>query len=173
MDVAKNILTNRWRLTFEVDRMPAVDTLSGKDLRITAKQWREKRSLNSNSYAHLLLGKIAEETGISLTAAKNRLMAEYGQYETNDDGTPQTVILRDDIPWESLEWMHLKPTTKTKYLDDKRLYRVYLVIKGSHTYDTKEMSRLISGIVEEAKQLGIETMTPAELQAMNLAWRPQ
>ncbi len=36
-------------------------------------------------------------------------------------------------------------------------YRIY---RGSHTYDTKEMSIFISGIVEECKEQGIDTDTP-------------
>lgn len=173
VDVSKNILTNKWRVTFEIDDLPKVDNLSGKDLRVTAVQWREKRSLNSNSYAHLLFGKIADVLGSSLTEVKNHLMAEYGQLDVNEDGKVSTVIIRDDIKWDTIEWLHLKPTTRTKTLDDGKLYRVYLVIRGSHTYDTKEMSRLIDGTVQEAKELGIEVLTPAQLQAMNLAWRPR
>jgi len=38
-----------------------------------------------------------------------------------------------------------------------------MVYVGSSQYDTKEMSTFISGIVEEAKDLGIETLTPDEI----------
>ena len=38
-------------------------------------------------------------------------------------------------------------------------------MRGSHTYDSKEMSRLIDGTVSEAKELGIETMPLDELKA--------
>ena len=173
VDASKNIFSQKWRLTFELEgQLPEVDNISGKDLRITAVQWREKRSLNANAYAHALLTQIAREMGISMTEAKNRIMAEWGQVDTTEDGKQQTVIIRDDIPWERLKWIHLRPTTKTKILDDHRLYRVYLVIAGSHTYDTKTMSRFIDGIVEEAQELGIETLTPAELERMKATWQP-
>ena len=39
----------------------------------------------------------------------------------------------------------------------------YMVYIGSSKYNTKEMSVFISGIVEEAKDLGIETLTPDEI----------
>lgn len=42
----------------------------------------------------------------------------------------------------------------------------YIVIRGSHTYDSKEMSRLINGLVQECRQQDIETMTPAEIEEM-------
>lgn len=46
------------------------------------------------------------------------------------------------------------------------MYRTYLMLRGSHTYDTKEMSVLINGLVEECKEQGIETLTPDELRRM-------
>ena len=173
VDASRNIFSQKWRLTFELEYLPEVDNLSGKDLRLTVVQWKDKRSLNANAYFHVLVGKIAEALGESMTEVKNRLLSDWGQIEINEDGSVQTVILRDDIPWEKLEWMHLHPTTKTRLLDDKRLYRVYMVIRGSHTYDTKAMSRLIDGTVQEAKHLGIETLTRAQLVAMKQAWRPK
>ena len=172
VDASRNIFSGKWRITFELDELPAVDSISGKDLRITAKQWREKRSLNSNAYAHLLMGKIAEALGSSMTEVKNHLLKEWGQLDLGEDGRVQTVIIRDDIPWEKLEWIHLRPTNSTRVLDDDRLYRVYYVIRGSHTYDSREMSYFISGVVQEAKELGIETLTPNELSRMNALWRP-
>ena len=49
--------------------------------------------------------------------------------------------------------------------------KIFWHIKGSHQMDSKEMSRLIDCTVEEAKALGIETMTPAELERMIKAWK--
>ena len=46
-------------------------------------------------------------------------------------------------------------------------YKVYL---GSSEMDTKQMSILIDGIVQEAKQLDIETLTPAELSKLKEEW---
>ena len=42
----------------------------------------------------------------------------------------------------------------------------YKIYGGSHTYDTREMSILIDGTVQEAKDLGIETMTPDQIEEM-------
>jgi hypothetical protein len=46
-------------------------------------------------------------------------------------------------------------------------YRVY---KGSSEFDAREMSIFIDGIVQEAKNLGIETMTPNQILEMESAW---
>ena len=42
---------------------------------------------------------------------------------------------------------------------------------GSSSYDTAEMSRLVEAVVEEAKGLGVETMTPVELDRLKAAWK--
>lgn len=40
------------------------------------------------------------------------------------------------------------------------------MLAGSSTYDTKEMSELINGLVAECKEQGIETLPPEELARM-------
>ena len=47
----------------------------------------------------------------------------------------------------------------------------YLMIKGSSDYDSKEMAHFIDCVVQEAKELGIETLTPTELERMKAEWR--
>ena len=42
--------------------------------------------------------------------------------------------------------------------------------KGSSLYDTLEMSRLIDGVVSDAQELGIDTMTPEEIREMKERW---
>ena len=50
-------------------------------------------------------------------------------------------------------------------------YTHYKVYKGSSEFDTKEMSIFIDGIVEECKNVGIETMTPNEIAKMEALWK--
>ena len=45
-------------------------------------------------------------------------------------------------------------------------FNCYLVFKETHTLDSAEMARLIDGTVQEAQSLGIETLTPAELEIL-------
>lgn len=172
LDVSMDYETRRLRLLFEVDRdvAPEIDKMRDSDLRLKAVKWREKRSLDSNAYFHLLVNKIADTDNMSATEVKNLLIMDFGQLELDEDGKPTEIIMRDDINWTQLETLHLRPTSATKVLDNGKLYRVYLVMRGSHTYDTKEMSRLIDGTVEAAKELGIETATPDEIAKMNAIW---
>ena len=58
----------------------------------------------------------------------------------------------------------------TSVLNGKEFTHVK-VYKGSSEFDKREMSILIDGIVDEAKTLGIETLTSAELERMKLDWK--
>ena len=40
------------------------------------------------------------------------------------------------------------------------------MLRGSSTYDTSEMSKLIDGLVSECQELGIETIPPKEIERM-------
>ena len=51
-----------------------------------------------------------------------------------------------------------------------KLFKHYRVYKGSSEFDTKEMSIFVDGIVSEAKELGIDTMTPNELLKLKSLW---
>lgn len=64
------------------------------------------------------------------------------------------------------EMFHARPTTEIKAGKDGETYRTYILLAGSSTYDTKEMSELINGLVSECKEQGIETLPPEELARM-------
>jgi hypothetical protein len=51
-----------------------------------------------------------------------------------------------------------------------KLFKHYKVFKGSSEFDTQEMSIFIDGIVNEAKNLGIQTDTPDQIAKMKALW---
>ena len=162
--------TNRFRITFEVNESDIVkneyDKLKCCDkLKIKAVRYTQRRSLDANAYFHVLVGKIADVLTISKAKAKNVLICKYGQPQLLPDGN--IMVYKTNAPeefmWEQ-EAIHCIPV---KYDGNATFYKVY---RGSHTYDTKEMSILIDGTVADAKELGIETATPAELQEMKERW---
>lgn len=141
-----------------------IDKLQGKTLDIKLTTHREKRSLDANAYFHVLVDKIRGVTGYSFSRVKNELITSYGQIEYL---MGQQVVIKTNIPPDKMveqETLHCKPV-KVEIQDGKEItfYRVY---RGSHTYNTEEMSKLIDGTVQEAKDLGIETMTRTQIERM-------
>jgi len=160
-------LKNGTYITLEtgINIIQECEKYKGKKLSIEIKPYKEKRSRDANSYFHVLVGKISESVTISKAKAKNILICKYGQPQLLPDGN--IMVYKTNAPEEfmlELESMHC---IAIKYLDDATFYKIY---RGSHTYDTAEMSFLIDGTVADAKELKIDTISPEELRKMKERW---
>ena len=161
-------LEGKPRVTFEVDSFDEIRGMEEKELSIEITTRRNKRSLNANAYFHVLLGKIAEKLKISKQRAKNLLLSKYGQREILEDG-PLIISILSNVDMLEREDIHCVPVGYGEV--NGKDFTHWAVLKPSHEYDTKEMAELIDGTVESAKELGIETMTPAELERIKAAWQ--
>ena len=184
--VPSRTLEGRWLITLEVDETPTeYDALKDKDLRIEIKEYKKRRSLNANAYFYVLVNKIAEALNVSDTEVHDRLLADNISYvykngvidwavqDWKPDGNRLVRIDRDYWLDSHMEVTLAKPDGSFYMTNGKpRTSKIFWHIKGSHQMDTKEMSRLIESTVTEAKGLGIETLTPAELERMVEKWRP-
>lgn len=154
-------------LTFEVDSSVSgqIENMKKDDLlRIRATKYKQKRSLDANAYAWVLMTKIANHPDIASSKENvyEEMLQKYGAFYEDDTGYI-TVTVRKEVDMSKIEghW---------KYIKDNGKFASYLMIKGSSEYDTAEMSHFIDRIVEEAKELGIETETPDELARMKQEW---
>lgn len=131
-----------------------------KEYIVEIREKREKRSLDANAYCWVLIGKIADKLRISKEDCYVQMLKDYGQQFICKIPNKYVEHFRKNTkyfePHESLE-----PEEKAQY------FRVFV---GSSNYDTCEMSVLIDGIVQEAKALDIETMTPVELAKLKALW---
>lgn len=169
VDIVRDILTGVFRITFEVRAVPSgIDALREADLSLTLAKWREHRSISANAYYWVLVGKISEITKLSNAAVHNLLLRRYGVPETID-GELITTFIPDteeaDKDVLNKEIYHLKPTSYTKQ-GRNGTFRAYVLLKGSSDFDTKEMTRLIDGAIDEAKDLGIDTVSTEEVKRM-------
>ena len=157
----------KFRVTFEVD---SIDELNGLDgfLNITVKKLSKKRSLNANAYFHLLVGKIAEKNHTSKARTKNLLMARYGQEEMIE-GKRYVISVDSSIPICEREDIHCK-AIGYGFVNDKE-FTHYCVLRPTHEYNSAEMAHLIDGTVEEAKELGIATLSENEIKHMEQLWK--
>lgn len=158
------------RVTFEVDAFDELRGMEG-ELNIEIKKHSGHRSLNANAYFHKLVGLIADAMNppISKAKCKNMMMARYGQREIIDG---QFAKFSSEVGPESLlevEYVHLS-FIGIGEANNKTFYH-YAVLKPTHLFDSKEMSILIDGTVEEAKQLGIQTKSPDEIERMKALWK--
>lgn len=136
-------------------------------LDVEVKKHREKRSHSANAYFHVLVDKIAAETGESDDLVKERLVVAYGTVARDKDGC--TVGFKLPV---SVDVHDLYKYTRCFDVreEDGKWFNCYLVYKDTSKMDTKEFSHLIDGAIDEAKALGIETDTPEQLARYKEEW---
>lgn len=161
-------------LTFKgSDRIKAVawlasyaDTLKDdKQYTVTVKEKKERRSLDANALAWVLMDKLAEKLRMEKTDI-------YRQYIKEIGGVSEVVCVLEKAAdklceaWESkgIGWQTERMKSKLGRCVNVVLYY------GSSVYDKSQMSRLIDMIVQDCKENDIETYDKAELDRMLNAW---
>lgn len=137
---------------------------------VKIEKMRGSRSHNANAYYFRLARQISAKMNVTLTEYHNRNLAELGIAWTDASNHKHWMLQPDDDFWLSLIEYHVCPTDRTEDRNG-RTYRWFYLLKPSHEFDTKEMSRLIDSVVSDAKSLGIETLTPNELNHLKESWR--
>ena len=138
-----------------------LDRLQGKVLDITLVQHRERRSLDANAYFWELLGKLAE----TLDTDRDGL---YLAYVKQAGVAKDFTLLPKDVDTFCAAWHRLGKGWPTELVDydgdSKMIVRAYY---GSSSYNTKQMSRLIDNLVQDAQALGITTESPEKIEELN------
>lgn len=142
------------------------ELLEGALLSIKIEKYHAKRSLNANSYMWVLIGEIAKKTG--------EPRSEIYRHAIMEAGVMKTLVVKEELASEVTSYLtDVKPSGTGDFALTghtlKGWTEVYLYI-GSSKYNTKEMARLIDYVVEECKPLGIDTMTPDEIERLKAAW---
>lgn len=145
-----------------------------KEYTIEIKVVRQRRSLDANAYYFKLVRELEkvfskEDKSITTTEIHNELLAQLGIPWLDKDGQRHWILQKDNDWWMKQKETHFCPTDKTEDRNGTP-YRWFYLLLPSHLMDTKEMSRLIDLVVTEAKQQGIETLTPDEIERMKQLW---
>jgi hypothetical protein len=130
-------------------------------LSVAVKKLFRKRSRDSNSYLWVILQKMAEVLHTSKDELYIEMLSRYGVFT-------HIVVKPNVVERVKEEWRTVRELGEVKVGETKGIQlQCYF---GSSTYDSREMSRLIDGVVSEAKLLDIETLPPEELERMNAQW---
>lgn len=163
VDISKDWKTGRFRITFESmeDISKQLETATDKLLTIVTKIFRNKRSRDANSYSWVLMQKIAEDQHTDKESVYLEMLGRYGVFTH--------IIVRPGVVDRVIsEWRTVRNLGEVTVSGQAGIQlQCYF---GSSTYDTKEMSVFIEGIVSECHELGIETATPEELERMKREW---
>lgn len=132
------------------------------------KTKRKRRSRNANGYYRQLASKVAPKMGMTDTQYHNINLAKLGIPWVDSAGQRDWILRKDNSEWQYFEKQHYCPTNQTE-VRNGMTYRWFYRLQSSKEFDQNAMSRLIDLAVKDAVQLGVETLTPAELEQIQQA----
>lgn len=143
-----------------LDELSAAEKLS-----FEFKPYREKRSLDSNAYAWVLLDKLSEKLRIPKVTIYREIIKDVG-------GNSETVCvtngaverLREGWSKNGIGWITETFPSKIEGCTNVILYF------GSSTYDTAQMHRFLDLIIEICEENDIDTITPNEKAKLLAMW---
>ncbi len=163
--IQRDLMSGEVLVTFSTNEdIAPLQEYSG-ELLLKVGKFTKHRSLDANAYAWVLMTKIAAVLKTDKESVYEECLRRYGTMETDENGHAIEIQVDRSVDPKHLpgHWYRV---------DDLGEKVIYLMLKGSSQYDTKQMSVFIDGIISDAKELGVETLPPDELERMMSAWKP-
>ena len=171
-DISIDFQTKKPKITILLNsnEINQVEELKGLKLNVELKKWIKKRTLDCNAYMWVLIQKIAEKIStedavISKEQIYRDAIKEVGAYSIvpiKSEAVEEWTRI-----WQSngLGWVCETQPSKLDGFTNVMCYH------GSSVYNQKEMNRLVNVIVEECRNLGIETKPDEELKSLLEEWK--
>lgn len=157
------LLDNRVEVTFTTDRtaIREFDGLRDKELTVTVKEYKPKRSLSQNAYLWVLLNEIAKKVNRSKEQVYREFVKDFGVFEILPIRNEAVESFKFKWGKNGLGWI-TEDLGESKMKGFTKLVAYY----GSSTYNREEMRRLIDAVVTECQDLGIQTMSLADIDLL-------
>ena len=119
------------------------------------KQHREKRSLNANALLWKCLGDIADAIRMDKWDVYLKMLKRYGKYT-------YICVVPDAVESVKKQWRECEVLGDLD-INGRRATQM-LCYFGSSTYDSREFSVLLDGVISEMKEMGLPTPISRELE---------
>lgn len=171
-DISIDFQTKKPKITILLNsnEINQVEELKGLKLNVELKKWIKKRTLDCNAYMWVLIQKIAEKIStedavITKEQIYRDAIKEVGAYSIvpiKSEAVEEWTRI-----WKSngIGWICETQPSKLDGFTNVMCYH------GSSVYNQKEMNRLVNVIVEECRNLGIETKPDEELKSLLEEWK--
>lgn len=164
-NVAKDWQTEQFHITFTVNEPSAIHEIdsikSFEKLSISAKKHREKRSLDANGLLWLCLGRIADALRSDKWDVYLKMLKRYGKYT-------YICVKPNVVEAVKAQWRECEEIG-TVNINGQEAVQM-LCYFGSSTYNTKEFSVLLDGVISEMKEMGLEAPTSEEMRRSLEQW---
>lgn len=119
------------------------------------KEHKEKRTLTQNAYMWSLINEIANKMRLSKEDTYIKMLKDYSQVAK--------VTVRADIEVSRFfKYYEFERVTQINGVN----FNIYKVYEGSSKMNKNEFRVLLDGVIQEAEQLGICTLTPNEIERL-------
>ena len=162
------LASGEWVVSFTTRDDPGTlfDDLKNEAVRVDIKKASKHRSLSANNYAWVLIDKIAEKTGQTVTEVYQNAIREIG-------GVSDYYGMKEQAYESFCEiWTkgHLGRQVEIIPGSAKPGWINVRAWKGSSDFDSAQMARLIDSLIQDAENLGIPTVPDEEIERMVNKW---
>ena len=169
-DINLDLKTRKPKISLLLDTkdIDIVEQLKNENkLDIELKKHRKKRSLNANKYFWELLGKYSEEKEIDTIKEYKERVKRLGIFRISRVESKDVEAFKKS--WENWGTAWFCEIYDTEYLGNIE-FKILHLYYGSSSFNSKQMSRLINDLVEDCKEVGIETKPQAEINSLLELW---
>jgi hypothetical protein len=160
-----DVTTGKWLLTFETVELPDIfDKTRDKDLNLEIKQHRNHRSKDANALLWECIGRLAMALRADKWDIYLLMLKRYGQYT-------YIVVQPNAVEMVARQWRECEVIGDINIngRDGVQMLCYY----GSSTYDTKQFSILLDGVISEMKEIGLTAPTSEDMRRSIEEWEKQ
>ncbi len=167
-DIDEETQKTKIRILLDTDKVNIIEQLKNENkLSIELTKYKLKRSKNANNYLWKLLSDYAQAKGVDTIQEYKERVKRLGIFR-------RTLVEAKDVATYKKTWEHwglawFCEVYDTEYINNRE-FKVLHLYYGSSSYNTQQMSRLINDLVEDCKQVGIETKSPNDIQSLLNEW---
>lgn len=163
--ITLDVLKKKYVVGIEIDNVPNAEEfnrLASEDIvDVSIKKHREKRSLNANGLLWKCLGEIAVALETDKWEIYLQMLKRYGKYT-------YICVKPNVVDAVKMQWRECEEIGKVNINGTEAVQ--LLCYFGSSTYDSKEFSVLLDGVISEMREMGLTLPMPDHVEKALLEW---
>jgi len=167
-NVSRDWQSGQYQITFTVNEAGAINEVNNiKDcekLNIRAVKYRNRRSLDANALLWLCLGRLADALRTDKWEVYLQMLKRYGKFT-------YICVKQNVVDSVKAQWRECEVIGEVNINGQEAVQM--LCYFGSSTFDTKEFSILLDGVISEMKEMGLETPTSKDMERALELWEAQ
>lgn len=166
--IEQDFITGKIKAVFSINEGVSIanwlNTMKDQKLAVKMAKFSEKRSKDANALMWHCLGQIADALSTDNWSVYLQMLKRYGQYT-------YICVKPKAVEYIKKQWRECEVVGEVDINGQESVQM--LCYYGSSTYNSKEFSRLLEGIISEMKDLGLQPPTSEEMRASLEKWQKE